>query len=290
MSDVPQIAIDRLPQVNFLKFDKWQEVKQTALRHLENEIPEPTRQDFAQATISRYPKEMVWMAAVSMALLAGFAFIVSAGKELVVADRVLSSLSRDFGVVLWWQHLAMVALLLVGEIGALCFALASSMFSRKRFIQVIFRVASICCASVALIGNATLAGLDPHPMEGVFEFAVTFLPPLIVLVVGLVGEQMLLEYLEDRLSIDEAYQAARYERIVRLKSPLKEPTYRNALVAIWAVEMVGIQPTAERHGFRMSIDSNLDLRRLLFEQQYRTVEQANFSDYAPTNPSMPQRQ
>ena len=280
-------ALQTTPDVSYLTYPAWAKVKEGALDALRHDLSEPTLDQFMQARISRYPTPLVIGAIVAMVLIASFAFIISAGKELVVADRVLSSIPEQYGVALWWQHLAMIAILLLGEIGALSFALASSLFAQQSAVQVGLRIASVVSACLALLGNITLTALDPHPGEIVFAWTITLFPPLTVLAVGLVGERMLLEYLIGREQAISDYQAARQRRELRVLNAPAEPTYRNALVSLWAGAMVNCQPNEGRATFRARINGDLAWREELFEHQYRLHEKAPFSQVIIERPTTP---
>lgn len=260
--------------INFLGFAAWQSLKKTALDTLRDGLPEPSLSDFIKREVNKYPPALMKIGTAAMILISLFAFIISAGKEWVIANRVFSSIPERYGIAPLWQIFALVAVLLLGEIGALSFALASSLFGSQKGIRILLRIASVTCAALALLGNLTLFFLDfdQHRGELLFDIVITVFSPLTVLAVGLVGERMLLEQLGTRQSAIAAYQAALEARENLIKNSLANTSYLAALQSLWAVTIVQYQPRENRPKVKLIMSLDFGLREQLFSHQFRMHE------------------
>lgn len=280
--------------VKFLGYSAWLSLKKSALDAMQQALPEPRLADFLQRRVEKYPRELTIAGIVAMIAIALFAFVISAGKEWVVANEVFGSIPSKYGITVIWQVIALVAVLLLGEIGALAFALAASLFGDKQTIRVSLRIASVTCAALALLGNLTLFFLDQHPGELLFEFVITIFPPLTVLAVGMVGEQMLLEHLGARAAAIVAYQMALKKRESMLAEAISSPVYLSALQSLWAVQIANVQSNDSRARVRQLLELDFALRDQLFAHQFRMHEGryplslesggATDSDARPTQP------
>src|SRR5260221_1355675 len=103
--------------VNLVAYPVWVALKTQAESLFRASLPDPKLADFLTRKVGKYPRELVFGGAVAMALIALFAFVISAGKEWVVAGQVLSNIPERYGISPLWQFLALVAVLLLGEVG-----------------------------------------------------------------------------------------------------------------------------------------------------------------------------
>lgn len=160
---------------------------------------QPERADYADHTVSRYPKRVTWLVGLLMAVV----FIASAMPSLFR----LFSVGRDYfseGIVGEPVQASIVGLatFLLAEFLVILSTLSARVFFSGK-AQLVFAIPVVGGLAVATVGNWTVT--QPHDLFGWLE---TIVPVGAVLFTALVGERIILESIRAGYQNEQAYKQA----------------------------------------------------------------------------------
>lgn len=194
---------------------QWQAARVKAEEQLFKRLRAPDLADYTAQSYSQTPRWVTLSIVGVLSVVAALAFFVSAGKEIASAWMLFAPIVKDYSEKLspFWADGSSVSLLVMGELATIAFTVASGLFpedGRKHnrwFICIAWLSAGIAFAANASItisheANMALSGIV------VFGWLLTFLPPIIVLGIGLSFERILMQQLEARVAAKVAYEKA----------------------------------------------------------------------------------
>ena len=182
----------------------------------------PERADYADHTISRYPRRVTFLVGLLMAIV----FIASAMPSLFR----LFSVGRDYfaeGIQNQATQSAIVGLatFLLAEFLVILSTLSARVFFKGR-AQIVFIIPIVMGLLMALVGNWTVT--QPSDLFGWLE---TIVPVGAVLFTALVGERLILDSIRASHSNEQAFKQAlgTYEGRVKELRDIQQKLYDNAL-------------------------------------------------------------
>jgi len=198
--------------------------RQAALRALG---PQPTREQFASAAISRYPISVTRLISLLCLILLLAAFTPSAIRLYVIGSQTFGqAVSNEVA-----QVAVGLATVLSAEIGQVVFSLALATLGTSATSRRLLYLSMSMCTAVSLAGNIQIALLGHE--QSVFAWLEAVIPPLVVLSTAYVLKGQLLDTIEQRHASERAYQAAMIEWQAAAAEPEQHPQwsqwYANAL-------------------------------------------------------------
>jgi hypothetical protein len=135
-------------------------------------------------------------------------FIVSTAKQLEAVNDFVSPVVDQSQMILKW--VVMIAMIMGAEVGSLLFSVVAGVYKRYKFI---FRVFSVLCATTAILANWHVTALHASEYSGIAVYAwyVTFLAPIVVIVVGMLLENIAMQSMSERAGLRNATKNAETE-------------------------------------------------------------------------------
>lgn len=197
--------------------DRYQTAYAEAENNARKHIHKPDFNQFSHAGVQMYP---TWFSRLIGGLLIAvlvFSFWVSAGKQIATAGMVLDDLPGDYShLSTLWSSIGIVAALLLSEAGAVFFLIvAGTLTNRSRVGSLIVRLFAVLCAGIAVIANVTITSMHPINQALAYQWLITVGVPLIVLGLGYVAEQIVVNGLRARAEQTAAFNVAmvKYEQL-----------------------------------------------------------------------------
>lgn len=186
------------------------------------EHDKPNRAAFAQAAISEYP---AWVTRAILAMLiitfAG-SFLTSAFNVFAAGrDHFLAAMPEGAGVG-WQAVIVGGSIVAMAEFITIAAVLAGRiLFTGKRFWQGVMIIPVVIGVTIAITGNAVIG----RP-SGFWPWLVTVTPPVVVVFLSLILEQIALSDIKTRHATERQYQAALADYNRKTANPDKSPDYR----------------------------------------------------------------
>jgi hypothetical protein len=224
--------LNSLPQL--MTLSQWQTCENKARQTVLSSLQPPKIQTFEARQVSQYPKWLVSGVIGALGVVLLGAFVISAGKQLVSYDSILSHLATSTRLSALWVTVGLIAGVLLSEVGALVFSIAAAIFGQGTH-QKAFRISAFVSAGIAILGNVAVTA--SYQYDGLFMTALawvlTFAAPGIVLVVALAGERLILNQLEHRSAAIADYKIACQQHENWQAQPESHPDYPLALRRFW---------------------------------------------------------
>lgn len=221
-----------LTSVNPLKKRKdYDKARAAAVTSLLDKTTKPTRGNVAGASPDRHSVKFRRNVVIGLAFICIVAGGLSAIHQFISSDSVLSPFFSGF-LAVPLRVLSILACWLLGETGCLLFSVAAGVVARTRFETVIFRVVSLSCAGIALVGNVSSAQLhagDIPTAYFVLSWMLTTIPPSIFIACGYVLERLFLNDRERSFANEAAYQVAIEKYNLWRDNIDKTPAFRRVL-------------------------------------------------------------
>ena len=196
-------------------------------------IPKPEKAQFEVEHFAAYPRWLTIALTIGLLVVAVGALYVSAGKQLAAGDIVLKSvLTHTDRVNEFWVSTGLIVLVVMGEIGALTFGLSAGLLAQTRTAKRVFRAFMVMSAAIALLANISMTASYPQNEVIVFQWFITILAPSLVLGVGFVFENLLMQELEKRAARIRAFNDAVqfYHAVLRDPKTAMPERYQSELV------------------------------------------------------------
>lgn len=283
------IAQADIHQFTSLTHDRWVKAYERARQIVRTSQSMPVLEYYIQSNHHHYPRWLVTSIAVALGVLALGALFVSAGKQIAAADIVLSNVaehSERIGQA--WVSISLIVLLLVGEIGALVFAVASAIFGRTKISRLVFRAFMFASSLVAILANVSMTYVYRVTHLELFQWFVTIFAPCVVLGVGFVGENILLTYLEQRADAITRWKKdfEHYQLIQR--EPEKHESWARNLAVCILQELQSSQTGQLRKQFKelLNTDPSFRERIVLREMELHLSSYGSVEEFL-TRPTIP---
>jgi hypothetical protein len=219
---VNEQIIESIPH---LSAERWQKARQRAIETVRASVPEPDPAHYiSQRGISTFPAWFTRSLIALLVIVAGAAFWMSAGKQVMAAGLLITPLSASPRLSSFWGDTAIVLSLAFGELGAILFQVAASVFE-GRSRRLAFRTFAVLCAALAVIANVSITATHQVGEVAVFEWFMTVLPPVAVLGIGMLIEGLVMHSLKARAEQRSAYQAAMVAYRQAQADPEKHPDF-----------------------------------------------------------------
>lgn len=197
-----------IDQISTLNSKRWANARATAegiiiTRH----IRQPKGSDFIASGSADAPivTLMVMLALIVVAL---GAFYLSAAKEIVAVEAILTGMVNQSGRLgMSYVAPAILAVFALSEIGVLLFGVAAD-GDHPKPVRVILRGFQVACVVVALGANISVTLAYPAPSMQAFDWLITIIAPVAVIGVGLILEQQIISLARRRREAMTAYKAA----------------------------------------------------------------------------------
>ena len=141
-------------------------------------------------------------------------FIVSTAKQLEAVHDFVAPVTDT--TQWFFQWLVIVSVIMASEIGALLFSIAAGVMQHYRKV---FRLFSILSALSAILANWHVTALHAKEYTGIAVYAwyVTFLAPIVVIVVGMLLENIAMRSISDQAELRNVTEQAEreYEELLR---------------------------------------------------------------------------
>ena len=191
-----------------LSGNRWEKTIIKAKQQVINALSKPRLDDYVRESMSSIPTGLYRALIAMLAVVAIAAFWVSAGKQISATASLLEPVVKTSDhLSQGWADVSVIGMLALGEIGTILFSVACSVLSEDRAKAIVFRVASIGCAMFAILANVTITMRD-NEGSTVYAWFLTLAPPLIVIVVGLVIENLMLRSVKARSEAQREYEIA----------------------------------------------------------------------------------
>lgn len=265
-----------------LNTERYLNAVEAAKEIIRRRIQMPTVQQFKQTSISAYPAWFSRAIIIALVVVMLSSFFISSGKQVAAFGLVFDTLPDNFNhLSTVWSNLSIVFMLLMSEIGAVLFLVASGTVAElaptirvfRRDLNVtkwIFRLFALLCAGYAIASNVSITVLDPVAKVGFIQWLASIGIPLTVL-----GLSMLLE----RIVIDALHasneQKARHEKALAdyetvVNDPTKHEYYNRALFDTLYAEIGRYKADRERLGDVWALaESRQDVRQWLVGSEYQ---------------------
>lgn len=275
MTDKPQvIAPLEIEVVRHLSLDQWNACVDETKKKIKSDNPAPDLDQYLNTGIDELPPALSNTLIGLLILVAVGALIVSAGKQLIVANLAFSDLLKVTDTLSpLWLITAMIVSLMVGELGCLLFALGASIFPSGRHI---LRVFSIGSASIALIANITVTAL--HPVEGVvwFQWVTTLFFPLVILGIGYMCEIILVKRVDKRRTAIQRYNEAFAAWQPIDAAPEANKKYKKELYHIVVAALRSVQATQKLRAWDVAITNPIFCRDVFLAEYVRYAVEPDF--------------
>jgi hypothetical protein len=214
-----------LSAIPHLSAERWQQARQRAIETVRASVPEPEPSHYiSRQGISTFPAWFTKSLIALLMIVAGAAFWMSAGKQVMAAGMLITPLSTSPRLSPLWGDAAIILSLAFGELGAILFQVAASVFD-GRGRRLVFRTFAVLCAALAVIANVSITATHQVGEVAVFEWFMTLIPPVAVLGIGMLIEGLVMFSLKARAEQRAAYQAAMDEYRRVQASPDKHPDF-----------------------------------------------------------------
>jgi hypothetical protein len=272
-------------EISPLKVERWEAAHTLACEQIRTDAPEPLFEHYVRGMVSKYPPIVIKGLVAALLVLALGALFVSAGKQMIATDFVLSDLVQYGRVGSTWVDMSLLVTLLLGEIGALTFGLGAAIFS-GRVGKVIFRTAAIGSASLAVFSNITVTAIHPIPQAIVYQVLLTIGPPILVLAIGYFFERLLLSTLEARGTARQEWQTDHDAWEMVQRAPKTHPDYK-LIFQRQIINQLRIGQTPERRkNLELYLMNVPDASKILILREYARHEMALGFDVP--NPTLPE--
>lgn len=264
------VELMALKDVKNLKRDQWTTAFTNAKEEIRNMLVRPVEEMFKINRREEYPRWLIVLIMVVLSLIGTFALLISAGKQLASFDMVYSEVTQYTNRVgTGWVDIALLASLLLGELGALAFSFAAAMFQRAApTTRWMFRIFQAACMFLALGGNVLMT--LQHPLEGwglAFQWMLSLLLPSLVIGIGMFLEEMYKQSRERQQKADEDYENALDEYKEFQEHPEKHPSFPDVIVVHLLQALKMAQTTKYRQMFEDAINESEEFRDKVIEFQ-----------------------
>lgn len=243
MSDEIKYTMDDVPHLDSTRWERaLKNAKAIVISRVQKqEFQKPERDTYFKRE-SKYPPILIGIVLVLLVMVALAAFLISAGKQVVAFDIVSRFLVDKYGVRISERYIdtIVVAALMLSEAGVILFGLAANIFSSNGRTTSTFRLFQLFCTVITLLANISVTALNLAMEMPVFDGAVTLIPPLLVIGIGWIMEQMAHTWILMRLESIKAYETAiaEYTKAVeteeaRYKLLTQEPTKHPEWSKVW---------------------------------------------------------
>jgi hypothetical protein len=214
-----------IEMIPHLSAERWQKARQRAIDTVRASVPEPDPAHYiSQRGISTFPAWFTRGLIALLVIVAGAAFWMSAGKQIMAAGMLITPLSASPRLSPFWGDTAIILSLAFGELGAILFQVAASVFD-GRGRRLVFRTFAVLCAALAVIANVSITATHQVGEVAVFEWLLTLIPPVAVLGIGMLIEGLVMHSLKARAEQRAAYQAAMVAYRQAQADPEKHPDF-----------------------------------------------------------------
>ncbi|GEM_PF-6863012 len=214
-----------LSNIPHLSAERWQQARQRAIETVRASVPEPDPAHYvSKQGISAFPAWFMRSLIALLVIVAGAAFWMSAGKQVMAAGMLVDPLSTSERLTPFWGDVAIVLSLAFGELGAILFQVAAAVFE-GRGKRLTFRLFAVLCAALAVIANVSITATHEIAPIAVFQWFMTLIPPIAVLGIGMLIEGLVMASLKARAEQRAAYQAAMDEYHRAQANPDKHPDF-----------------------------------------------------------------
>ncbi len=270
-----------------LTTERYLNAVETAKDLIRKRVQPPQLTQFRSTSVSVYPTWFSRSIIGALFVVMASSFFISSGKQVAAFGMVFDGLPDNFNhLSSLWANLSIVFMLLMSEIGAVLFLVASGTIGEVappvtvlgksiNVTKLIFRLFALLCAGYAIASNISITVLDPVAKVSFIQWMASIGIPLTVL-----GLSMLLE----RIVIDALHasneQKARYERAVIdfeavVNSPEKHEHFNRVLFDALFAEMTRYSADRKRLGDVLSVvETSQDAKRWLVSSEYQAHQEA----------------
>lgn len=218
---------DVLQYVQPLTAEQYEAAAKLAREKAIAQLREPEK-PVIQSKMSVYPKWLNRSILVGVAALLLAMFIVSTAKQLEAVRDFVSPVTDSSQWFFQW--LVMASLIMGAEIGALLFSIAAGVMQNYKRV---FRLFSFLSALSAILANWHVTALHAAEYDGIAFYAwyLTFLAPILVIVVGMMLENIAMRSITERVELRNATELAEMEYQEKLRE------YRNQIAEIETTDL-----------------------------------------------------
>lgn len=190
----------------------------------------PTREQFANSAVSKYPLWMTWGIVVLCIFLLAAGFTPSAIRLYDVGSKTFGHAIADAASMNWVG----IATILLAETGQVVFLLALNILGEHASNRAkgLLLLSAFASTLVALVGN--LQTVEPWIDGKLFSWIEAIVPPLLVLSTSYVLKEQMLDAIAQRHANEEAYRVAMHAYEAQVSNLEKhdhwQRFYANALI------------------------------------------------------------
>jgi len=247
---------------------RWETARTRAEELVRGRIKAPLKAQFT-VTDSEYPQSLIVAVLALMVIVAMAAFYISAGKEIMAGDMISAILATaSVRISPAYVSGVLVAILLLGECGALLFGLAARIFGQRRIVLVFLRVCQGGCVLIAMMSNATVTLAYPVVAAMVFDWFITLAAPALVIGIGLIIEELIASWLLVRQQAIDNYNRAMANWRQAVDDPAKHPDFNR----IWGESILEQLIGASKHNretIPALIDETPQIRAVIVSREYQ---------------------
>jgi hypothetical protein len=270
----------------------------TAKEALKKHIAPPNIEQFKSTASAAYPAWFSRSIIAALFVVMASSFFISSGKQVAAFGLVFDHLPDRFNhLSALWSNLSIVFMLLMSEVGAVLFLVASgtigevapavNLFGRSiNLTKWVFRLFALLCAGYAIASNVSITMLDPVANVSFIQWMASIGIPLTVLGLSMLLERIVIEALKAGTE-----QKLRYEKAIAvyqatLDDPTKHELYPRYLSDALYAELVRYKADREKlTAIQPYLDNDPDAKKWLVASEYQAHKNAD----ALSLESLPQR-
>jgi hypothetical protein len=231
-----------LPENTSLRFpilstERYLNVVAKTHEQVRNQLQMPVLATFTAQTVSKYPRWFTVLTLTALTAVLLLSFWVSSGKQIAAMGLILDHLPAKYShLSTLWADVSIGAMMLLSELGAILFLVASGTVAADSQRVTIWRLTfrpsvwllrffAGLCAAFAILSNISITILDPVPSVALLQLLVSGGIPAIVLGLGVLLEMIITESLRSRNEVKAAFQTALNEYQAIHADPTKHASY-----------------------------------------------------------------
>jgi hypothetical protein len=297
-----------------LTTERYLNAVEAAKDQIRKRIEPPKMEDLRAESVSAYPAWFTRGIIVALLLVLLFSFVISAGKQAAAMGLVMDHLPSRFNhLSSGWADLSIIFMLLMSEVGAVLFLVASGTLAAKvhatplyrrtkkdgtvrvyelNITQLIFRLFAVLCAAYAILSNVTITVLDPLAgIAGFLQWMVSVGIPLTVLGLGIMLERIVIDSLrsDTEMQMQHAVKMREYQNAV--SDPTQHEYFKRALFDALYQEIIRYKAERDKLGsFMTVVETEQDAKKWLVLQEYsahKSMAEFDIESGGTVNPFLP---
>jgi len=238
------------PNLKFplLTTERYLTATEKAKKLVRARVKKPRLSDFSGEDAISYPRWLIRLVLIALAIVMAGSFWFSAGKQIAVVSLIIDQLPGQYNRLSeLWSTVGIGSTLLVSELGSVLFLVSAGVFreSSGRVVAIILRVFAAGCASLAIMCNIAIAAIDTPSSVAAVSWFTSVLIPSIVLGLGVILEQVVLSTLRTRTRARVEYEIALRDYRTAINDPTQHSEYGEILTPVVYDELMRHQRDRE---------------------------------------------